>query len=84
MKIIKQIYSINFDKFERSSRRIVYVVFHYTGMVSEKRAIERLANKNSKVSCHYFIKRDGTIINSGSRQICCLACGMSVLKVIKI
>ena len=32
-------------------------------MVSEKKAIKRLANKSSKVSCHYFIKRNGTIIN---------------------
>ena len=63
MKIIKQTYSINFDKFERSPRGIDYVIFHYTGMLSEKKAIKRLANKNSKVSCHYFIKRDGSIIN---------------------
>ena len=32
-------------------------------MKSEKKAIDRLRNKNSKVSCHYFIKRNGTIIN---------------------
>ena len=32
-------------------------------MSSEKRAIERLTNKSSKVSCHYFIKRNGQIIN---------------------
>ena len=63
MKIIRHIYSINFNKFERSPKRIVYIIFHYTGMLSEKKAIKRLTNKNSKVSCHYFIKRDGTIIN---------------------
>ena len=80
MKIIKQIYSINFDKFERSSRRIVYVVFHYTGMVSEKRAIERLANKNSKVSCHYFIKRDGTIINMVPDKFVAWHAGLSFWK----
>ena len=57
MKIIKQIYSINFDKFERSSRRIVYVVFHYTGMVSEKRAIERLANKKFKGKLPLFYQK---------------------------
>ena len=32
-------------------------------MLSEKKAIERLINKNSKVSCHYFIKRNGQIIS---------------------
>ena len=32
-------------------------------MKSEKKAIERLTNKKSKVSCHYFIKKNGSIIN---------------------
>ena len=32
-------------------------------MSSEKRAIARLTNENSKVSCHYFIRRNGQIIN---------------------
>ena len=63
MRNFKLIYSINFDNFRRSPRGIVYVIFHYTGMISEKKAIDRLVSKNSKVSCHYFIKRDGTIIN---------------------
>jgi len=62
MKNFKAIYSINFDKAPRSQKKITYLVYHYTGMVSEKRAIERLTNKNSKVSCHYFIKRNGEII----------------------
>ena len=30
-------------------------------MNSENRAINRLCNVNSKVSCHYFIKRNGKI-----------------------
>ena len=32
-------------------------------MKSENKALQRLLNKNSKVSCHYFIKKNGTIIN---------------------
>ena len=63
MNINKLFYSINFDKNPRSPKNINYLIFHYTGMVSEKKALKRLANKNSKVSCHYFIKKDGTIIN---------------------
>ena len=63
MRNIKHIYSINFDKVARSSKEITYVIFHYTGMISEKKAIERLTSKKSKVSTHYFIKRDGTIVN---------------------
>ena len=63
MKKFKAIYSINFDNVPRSLKKITYLVYHYTGMVSEKRAIERLTNKKSKVSCHYFIKRNGEIIH---------------------
>jgi len=63
MKNFKAIYSINFDKIPRSPNSINYLIFHYTGMVSEKKAIQRLTSKTSKVSCHYFIKRNGEIIN---------------------
>ena len=63
MKNFKAIYSINFDKITRSSKRITYLIFHYTGMASEKKAIQRLTSKRSKVSCHYFIRRNGEIIN---------------------
>ena len=59
----KPIYSINFDKNPRSLKDIIYLIFHYTGMASEKKAIQRLTNKNSKVSCHYFIRRNGEILN---------------------
>ena len=31
-------------------------------MASEKKAIQRLTSKSSKVSCHYFIKKNGEII----------------------
>ena len=32
-------------------------------MRSEKSAINKLSDKKSKVSCHYFIKKNGSIIN---------------------
>ncbi len=63
MKNFKAVYSINFDKIRRSQKKIIYLVYHYTGMVSEKKALDRLSDKKSKVSCHYFIKKNGTIIN---------------------
>ena len=63
MKIIKYVYSINFDKITRSPKNIIYLVYHYTGMKNENKALQRLRDKNSKVSCHYFIKKNGTIIN---------------------
>ena len=62
MSDINQFYSINFDANKRKKEKIKYLVFHYTGMKSEKSAVNRLCDKNSKVSCHYFIKRDGSVI----------------------
>ena len=63
MKNFKAIYSINFNEIPRPPKKIIYLIYHYTGMRSEKKAIKRLTDKNSKVSCHYFIKRNGEIIN---------------------
>ena len=63
MKEIKQFYSQNFDPIKRKKGKIKFVVFHYTGMKTEKSALKRLSDKNSKVSCHYFIKKNGSILN---------------------
>ena len=46
----------------RNKKNIKYIVFHYTGMSSESKAINRLTDVKSKVSCHYFIKKNGEII----------------------
>ena len=56
-------YSINFDTPERNNKDIKFVIIHYTGMKSETAAIERLCNPKSKVSSHYFIKKNGEILN---------------------
>ena len=80
MKNFKLIYSINFDKIQRSPKDINYIIFHYTGMMSEKKAIDRLINKNSKVSSHYFIKRDGTIINMVPEKFTAWHAGLSCWK----
>ncbi len=63
MNKIKQFYSINFDKIKRKKSNVKFLIFHYTGMKSEKSAINKLSDKKSKVSCHYFIKKNGSIIN---------------------
>ena len=55
-------YSPNFDLKKRKKSKIKYLIFHYTGMKSDKSAIERLTNINTKVSCHYFIDQKGRII----------------------
>ena len=55
-------YSPNFSTYRRTKKNIKYIILHYTGMRSETKAINRLTNVQSKVSCHYFIKRNGSII----------------------
>ena len=55
-------YSPNFDLRKRTKSKIKYLIFHYTGMRSDKSAIEKLTNNNSKVSCHYYIDQKGQII----------------------
>ena len=55
-------YSPNFSTPSRNINKIKYIIFHYTGMRSQNEAINRLLNVKSKVSCHYFIKKNGKII----------------------
>ena len=55
-------YSPNFTTYKRNKKIIKYLIFHYTGMRSESEAINRLTDVKSKVSCHYFIRRNGKII----------------------
>ncbi len=55
-------YSPNFDPKKRDKKLIKCIIFHYTGMRSDKLAIQRLTNPNSKVSCHYYIDRFGKLI----------------------
>ena len=55
-------YSPNFDLKKRTSSKVKYLIFHYTGMRSENAAIKKLTRKSSKVSCHYLIKKNGAII----------------------
>ena len=55
-------YSLNFDVNKRYPKDIKFIIFHYTGMKKETNAINRLTNQNSKVSSHYFIKKNGEIL----------------------
>lgn len=53
--------SLNFSKKPRSLRTIRYLIIHYSGMQSGRVSMDRLKNPKSKVSCHYFIQRNGSI-----------------------
>ena len=55
-------YSPNFNPKKRTFKQIKFIIFHYTGMRSESRAINRLTDIQSEVSCHYLIKKNGEII----------------------
>ena len=55
-------YSPNFSTNKRNKKNIKLLIFHYTGMKDENKAINRLTDVNSKVSSHYFIKKNGQTI----------------------
>ncbi|MDA9890085.1 N-acetylmuramoyl-L-alanine amidase [Candidatus Pelagibacter sp.] len=55
-------YSPNFDPKKRKTNQIKFLIFHYTGMKTEKAAINRLTDIESGVSAHYLIKQNGEII----------------------
>ena len=56
-------YSPNFDSKKRKPKNIKFIIFHYTGMKKEIDAIKVLTNQKSKVSSHYFIKKNGEILS---------------------
>ena len=56
-------YSPNFDNKKRKPKDIKFIIFHYTGMRSEINAIKKLTHPKSKVSSHYFIKKNGKVLN---------------------
>ena len=60
MQII-EIFSPNYDRKKRTAKSVQIIVFHYTGMQSERESIKKLCNPNSKVSSHYVINRRGRI-----------------------
>ena len=56
-------YSPNFSIPKRKIKMIKFIVIHYTGMKSENGAIKRLCDESKNVSAHYFIKKNGEMIN---------------------
>ena len=56
-------YSPNFDTKKRKPNNIKFIIFHYTGMKKEIDAIKLLTDEKSKVSSHYFIKKNGEILS---------------------
>ena len=56
-------YSPNFTINKRAKNKIKFIIIHYTGMKKETIALKKLWDEKSKVSAHYFIKKNGDLIN---------------------
>ena len=63
LKMTNNNYSPNFGLPKRKKNKIKFIIIHYTGMKKETAAIKRLCNPATKVSSHYFIKKNGEILN---------------------
>ena len=62
LKILKK-YSPNFNIKKRIKNQIKFIILHYTGMRSEKEALNMLTNIQSEVASHYFIRSNGKIVS---------------------
>src|SRR5210317_1302088 len=56
-------YSPNFSIPKRKNKMIKFIVIHYTGMKNQNASIKRLCDESKNVSAHYFIKKNGEMIN---------------------
>jgi N-acetylmuramoyl-L-alanine amidase len=54
--------------FDERTQPIAMIVLHYTGMEDSRSAIERLRDPEAKVSCHYLVDEDGTIVRMVSEE----------------
>ena len=80
---IKLLNSPNYSRNSRPKKSIKFIIIHYTGMQSEIESINRLIDKNSKVSCHYLINRKGTITRMVKENKIAWHAGVSKWKNIK-
>ena len=61
-KKVTRNYSPNFSSNKRLKKKIKFIIIHYTGMKTESVAIKKLQNPKSKVSSHFYIKKNGNIL----------------------
>ena len=48
--------------FDDRALPVSMIVLHYTGMIDAESAIRRLTDPVAKVSCHYLVAEDGTVL----------------------
>ena len=58
----KSIHTPNFSKRSRNSKKIKFLIIHYTGMQSRRVSLKRLQNPKYKVSCHFLVDRKGEVV----------------------
>ena len=78
MKSINKFRSPNFNY--RKSRKINYIIIHYTAIPNFKDAIYHLCDPSKKVSSHYLINQNGEIYNLVSDNKRAWHCGISCWK----
>jgi Negative regulator of beta-lactamase expression len=66
MKLIHKFKSPNFD--ERKSKKISFIIIHYTALKSVSKSINFLCLKKNQVSAHYVISRNGEIYSLVSEK----------------
>ena len=78
MKLIHKFKSPNFNK--RESKKIKYLIIHYTALKDCSESIKYLCNKSKKVSSHYLISQEGDIYNLVSENMRAWHAGISYWK----
>ncbi len=61
----------------RASAKVSLLVLHYTGMKSVREALDRLCDRQAKVSAHYVIDEDGTAYRMVDEEHCAWHAGVS-------
>ena len=78
MKLIHKFKSPNFNK--RESKKIKYLIIHYTALKDCSESLKYLCNKSKKVSSHYLISQQGDIYNLVSEKMRAWHAGISYWK----
>ena len=78
MKLINKFKSPNYNK--RESKKIKYLIIHYTALKNCSESLKYLCNKSKKVSSHYLISQQGDIYNLVSEKMRAWHAGISYWK----
>ena len=78
MKLIHKFKSPNFNK--RQSKKIKYLIIHYTALEDCLESLEYLCDKSKKVSSHYLISQHGDVYNMVSEKMRAWHAGISYWK----